>query len=136
MDVIELFKQAAAELQKDGRFVDLQNARNLNDNDEELQKQIGDFNLARIELNALINAENRDEKAITEANDKINRIYADIMQNESMIAYNEAKTEVDSLLAYINAIISAAVDGRDPMTVEQPNEGGCSGSCSSCGGCH
>lgn len=136
MDVIELFKQAAAELQKDGRFVDLQNARNLNDNDEELQKQIGDFNLARIELNSLISAEERDEKAITEANDKINKIYTDIMQNESMIAYNEAKVEVDALLSYINAIISAAVDGRDPMAVEQPEEGGCSGSCSSCGGCH
>ncbi|MDO5601890.1 MAG: YlbF family regulator [Oscillospiraceae bacterium] len=135
-DVITLFKEAAAALQKDPRYIDLDNARTLNDKDEELQQQIGDFNLARIDLNAAVGEETRDEEKIGRLNDRVNQLYLDIMQNESMAAYNDAKTEMDALLQYINAIISAAVNGEDPMTVEEPPAGGCSGSCGSCGGCH
>ena len=35
----------------------------------------------------------------------------------------------------MNAIINTAVNGGDPMTVEQP-AAGCGGSCASCAGCH
>ena len=58
-----------------------------------------------------------------------------MMENESMKAYNEAKQEMEAVMAWVNAIITTAVNGGDPMTVEQPT-GGCSGSCSSCSGCH
>lgn len=135
-DVITLFKEAAAALQKDPRYLDLDSARAFNDKDEELQRQIGDFNLARIDLNAAVSEETRDDEKINSLNDRVNQLYLDIMQNESMVAYNEAKTEIDALLQYINAIIGAAVNGEDPMQVEEPAAGGCSGSCSSCGGCH
>ena len=56
------------------------------------------------------------------------------MNNESMQAYNEAKNEMDSLMQYINAILTTAVNGGDPMTVEEPSS--CSGDCSGCSGCH
>ena len=39
------------------------------------------------------------------------------------------------LISYIDAIINTAMNGGDPMSVQQP-EAGCSGSCSSCSGCH
>ena len=68
-------------------------------------------------------------------NTKVNELYNQIMANESMAAYNEAKTEIEKAISYINAIVNTAVNGGDPMTVEEP-AGGCSGSCSSCSGCH
>ncbi|MDD3430056.1 MAG: YlbF family regulator [Oscillospiraceae bacterium] len=136
MDIITLFKQAAAELQNDARYIALQQARDLNDKDEELQTQIGDFNLARMDLNNEIGKTERDEAKIAALNEKINTLYSEIMSNDSMVAYNEAKTDVDALLQHINAIVTAAVNGEDPMTVQEPQAGGCSGSCGSCGGCH
>ena len=51
MDCIDLFKKAAAALQTDPRYLELDAARRENDMDEELQNMIGEFNLARLDLN-------------------------------------------------------------------------------------
>ncbi len=56
-------------------------------------------------------------------NDKVNRLYNDIMMNDSMQAYNDAKTDFDAVVQYVNAIINTAVNGGDPMAVEQPAAG-------------
>ena len=134
MDIIDQVRALALELQKDQRYLVLENARRMNDADEELQQQIGEFNLARIDLNNEISKPEKDADRIAELNDKVRKIYGDIMSNESMVAYNEAKNEVDQLMQYINAILVTAVNGGDPMTVEDPSS--CGGDCAGCSGCH
>ena len=134
MDIIELTRNLAMEIQKDQRYQILDNARRLNDADEELQQQIGDFNLARIDLNNEVSKADKNADRIAELNEKVQSIYTDIMNNESMQAYNDANGDVDQMMQYINAILTTAVNGGDPMTVQEPSS--CSGSCSSCGGCH
>jgi cell fate (sporulation/competence/biofilm development) regulator YlbF (YheA/YmcA/DUF963 family) len=135
-DAITMFKEAAAQLQKEEAYLALEGTRQKNDADEELQQLIGDFNLARIDLNGeLSKAGDKNQEKITELNTRVNQLYNDIMTNERMVAYNEAKDELEAVINYVNAIINTAVNGGDPMTVEQP-QGGCSGSCSSCSGCH
>ena len=52
-----------------------------------------------------------------------------------MDLYNEAKRECENLVNYIDAIINTAMNGGDPMTVQEPSAS-CTGSCSTCGGCH
>mgnify|MGYP002585894888 CR=1 FL=1 len=49
MDVIDLFKKAAAALQTDERYLALAAARKANDEDDALQDMIGEFNLARMD---------------------------------------------------------------------------------------
>ncbi len=134
MDIIEMTRNLGMEIQKDQRYQILENARRLNDADEELQKQIGDFNLARIDLNNEVSKSDKDADRIAQLNEKVQSIYTDIMDNESMQAYNEAKSDVDQMMQYINSILTTAVNGGDPMTVQEPSS--CSGSCSSCSGCH
>lgn len=134
MDIIDQVRALALELQKDERYLVLENARRMNDADEELQQQIGEFNLARIDLNNEVSKPEKNAERITELNEKIQSIYTDVMNNESMQAYNEAKTEMDNLMQYINAILTTAVNGGDPMTVEEPSS--CGGDCSGCSGCH
>ena len=51
LDCIDLFKKADAALQTDPRYLELDAARRENDMDEELQNMIGEFNLARLDLN-------------------------------------------------------------------------------------
>ena len=119
MDVIDLFKKAAAALQTDERYLALAAARKANDEDEALQDMIGEFNLARIDLNNEVSKQEKDAGRITELNEKIQRIYGEIMSNESMQAYNDAKNEMDRLMQYINAILLTAANGGDPMTVEE-----------------
>ena len=130
-DAITMFKEAAAQLQREEAYLALEGTRKKNDEDEALQQLIGDFNLARIDLNSELS-----KSAVNELNVKVNQLYNDIMANESMAAYNEAKAELESVMNYVNAIINTAVNGGDPLTVEEPQQGGCSGSCASCSGCH
>ena len=51
-----------------------------------------------------------------------------------MVEYNTAKADLDTMMNEINTIISKCVDGEDPDTCDVHS--GCTGSCSSCGGCH
>ena len=136
-DAITMFKEAAAQLQREEAYLALEGTRKKNDEDEALQQLIGDFNLARIDLNSeLSKSADKDQDKVNELNVKVNQLYNDIKANESMAAYNEAKAELESVMNYVNAIINTAVNGGDPMTVEEPQQGGCSGSCASCSGCH
>ena len=135
MDCIDLFKRAAMALQTDPRYVILDQARKANDKDEELQNLIGEFNLARMDLNNEIGKSERNDARIAELNEKVNSLYGQIMGNEGMVAYNEAKRDCENLVNYIDAIINTAMNGGDPMTVQEPSAS-CTGSCSTCGGCH
>ena len=121
MDCIDLFKRAAMALQTDPRYVILDQARKANDKDEELQNLIGEFNLARMDLNNEIGKNERDDARIAELNEKVNSLYGQIMGNEGMVAYNEAKRECENLVNYIDAIINTAMNGGDPMTVQEIN---------------
>ena len=51
-----------------------------------------------------------------------------------MAAYNEAKNGMDMLMNQINAILVMSVNGEDPETCDPAPS--CTGSCSTCGGCH
>lgn len=135
-DAITMFKEAAAQLQKEAVYLELDNARQKNDDDENLQEVIGSFNLARIDLNSeLSKGADKDAQKVADLNEKVNEMYGAIMENENMAEYNATKGAMETLMNHINAILNTAVNGGDPMIVEAP-EASCSGSCSSCSGCH
>lgn len=134
MDAITMFKQAAAQLQKEEAYLYYAHARKANDEDTALQDRIGEFNLLRMELSRAMEDENADKAKTEELNARLSTMYTELMATESMKNYNEAKTGLDTVLNYINAIIQAACTGEDPMLVEEPH--GCTGDCSGCGGCH
>ncbi len=135
MDTILELRKLAVELQKDDRLVYLEQAKKMNDMDKELQALIEKFNLTRLELNTEIQKgpDAKDQNKVQELNQSLNAVYTDIMENDSMVAYNEAKEDVDKLNQLIQAILAAALGGGDPMTAEAPED--CGGSCSSCAGC-
>ena len=135
MTVIESVRELGKAIQQDERFINYVKAKLANDNDEELQKGIGEFNLTRMELDRVMSEDNQDDEKVRELNEKLRSIYAQVMSSSSMAQYNSAKAELDSMLNDINSIIMQCVDGADPATCE-PEVAGCTGSCESCGGCH
>ena len=91
MDCIDLFKRAAMALQTDPRYVILDQARKANDKDEELQNLIGEFNLARMDLNNEIGKNERDDARIAELNEKVNSLYGQIMGGHGGIQRGQAR---------------------------------------------
>lgn len=133
-DIINEFKLLAVKLQQDDRVVYLDQVKKKMDMDQELQDLIGKFNLAQYNYRIEAVKEDKDDAKLEKMNNELIKVYSDIMANEFMIEYNECKTEVDKLTQHIQAIITSALNGGNPMLVELP-EGGCSGSCASCSGC-
>lgn len=136
MNVIELARQLGAELQADERYKTFAVAKANNDNDAELQAMIGKFNDLRRELNVEMSKEEKDGEAMTKLDGEIKKLYGDIMTRPSMVEYNSAREALDKLLSSVNFIITMAANGEDPMTCPEEQPHSCSGSCSSCGGCH
>lgn len=134
MDLLDHARNLGVELQKDERFVEYAKAKLALDRDEALQKLIGDFNLTRMNLEQQSDAEKADETKKAEQSARMREIYNQIMENETMKAYNDAKIVVDQMIRDIQAILSASAEGMDPLTYEIPKP--CSGSCATCGGCH
>ena len=134
MGIIEATRNLGVEIQKDERFIRFIKAKLANDNDETLQNQIGEFNTIRMNLDREMNAETQDEAKIKELNEKLLEIYTAVMSSKTLLEYNTAKADVDAMLNDINSIIMQCVEGEDPMTAEPHTA--CTGSCSTCGGCH
>ena len=90
MDCIDLFKRAAMALQTDSRYLAMDQARKMNDKDEELQNLIGEFNLARMDLNNEIGKPERSDERIAELNQKVNDLYGKIMADERRRPHDRA----------------------------------------------
>ncbi len=134
MDVIKCVRELGKAIQQDERFIRYAKARLENDNDKDLQAAIGKFNIARMELDREMNSEEKNEDKVKELNDELRRVYGEIMSSPAMVEYNTAKVELDGLVNEINTVIAKTLDGEDPETCE--TTAACSGSCSTCGGCH
>lgn len=134
MDSILKFKEAAKAFQEDERYLSFDKARRANDSDPVLQNMISEFNLVRADLNNEMGKEERDDDKVQKLNTRINELYNGIMGNEAMLAYNRAKEDIEGFMNYVNAIMNAAIDGSDPMLVDEP-AADCGGSCDSCAGC-
>ena len=132
--LLEMAKELGHAIQADDRFVRVQMAQAAADEDEALQALIGEFNLKRMAINAEASKEEgQDEAKMRTLNEELRAVYARVMANESMAAYNEAKTELDKVTNAIGAILNMAAQGLNP---DEYDEHSCSGNCSSCGGCH
>lgn len=131
--IVSLAREIGKLIQDEECYKNLEKARLASDQDQELQSLIGEFNLKRIAINEEGMKKDRDQEKIQEFNNDMREIYANIMQNENMIAYNEAKVELDRIVGRVTAIISQSADGDDPQTTDVHQ--GCTGDCSGCSSC-
>ncbi len=134
MDIIKAARELGKAIQQDERYLAFYAAKEANDKDEGLQKLIGEFNLIKMQVDEEMLKDERDNDKIKELNAQIRKVYSEIMVNENMQEYNNAKNGIDEVITRMNAIIDLCIAGEDPDTCE-PAEG-CTGSCSSCSGCH
>ena len=135
MDIMDAVRALGLAIQEDERYKKLVAAKKANDEDKELQDIIGEFNVASMGIdNELAKGDDKDQEKVKEYNATLRRLYAKVMCNENMIAYNQAKAEFESVMRRVNGIIELCIDGEDPLTCE-PQEG-CTGSCATCSGCH
>ena len=115
MDCIDLFKRAAMALQTDPRYLALDQARKLNDNDEELQNMIGEFNLARLDLNNESAKTETDAARVAELNQRV--MLRDKYAQTITQAPVTDDTIEDHFLARVEQVIVAHINKGEDITV-------------------
>lgn len=133
-DVITLARQLGHAIQEEEAYKNIMKAKTEADSDETLQSLITEFNIKRVAINAEACKTDRDEETLKKLNEEMRAAYSDIMSNEHMTAYNDAKQAFDRVLQRVLAIVQNSADGEDPDTTDFSED--CTHDCSTCGGCH
>lgn len=133
MDTITLARELGKAIQQEEAYIKLHKVQAEADADAQLQNLIGQFNIKRLSINEEASKKERDQEKLTKLNTEMREVYSQIMSNEHMVAYNEAKGEFDKIINRVNAIIQQCAEGADPETADFDES--CTGSCSTCGGC-
>lgn len=84
----------------------------------------------RTELQEMVQGENPDPVALKRLSDEMDEAQQRLQMMDDIVALNAARDEFNSLIAQINQVLQFIVTGN----MEQPS--GCTGSCSTCSGCH
>lgn len=136
MDVITAVRALGAAIQKDERYLAFMKAKEANDADIALNGLIGKLNLIQLSYQNEASKEEPDQSKLEGMDAEFREIYGQIMLNENMRKYEEAKNDVDGMMNYLIQILTLCVNGDDPATCEpQAQEEACGGNCASCGGC-
>lgn len=134
MDVITMARELGKELQQTASYKAFDAAKAAADQDGELQRFIGEFNLCKMNLSSVMQGEDKDVSRTQTLNAELRSLYDQITARPAMIAYNTAKDVIDREITFIQQILIGAANGEDPDSIqEQP---ACTGSCDSCSGCH
>ena len=94
--------------------------------DAALSALVNDFDACRNELVMARAGEEVDEAKVAQVQDKMEKLYNEIMENANMKAYNEAAGKFEALMKQVFDGINTAVFG--------PQE--CTHNCATCSGCH
>ena len=137
MDVIEVTRALGKAIQADARYAEYTEAKKANNADTDLQNLIGKLNILQMSYQNEAEKETPDHEKLDQWENEFQNVYGEIMLNPNMRAYEEKKQTMDDLMSYIVNLLTLCVNGEDPDTAEpRANDGGgCTGSCSSCGGC-
>ena len=118
MDIIEKARELGKLIQQEETYIKLHEAEKKADADTELQNLIGEFNLKRISINNEASKAEKDQDKMQALNQEMRAVYAKIMQNENMLAYNEAKEKFGTAKYLHNALPNAIYIGFTGTPVE------------------
>lgn len=138
MDIIKLTRELGAAIQQDERYLNFEKAKKANEEDVALNELMGSLQLLQMNYQVEASKENPDTEKMQGYEKEFSEIYTQIMMNDNMKAYDEARGQVDAMMNYIMQILGLCVNGADPATCEPEvaHDHECNGSCGSCGGCH
>lgn len=136
-EVIRAARALGKAIQADERYKEYYAQRLKNDEDKALNGLLGKLSILQMSYQNESEKEEPDQARLDQWDEDFRRTYGEVMLNDNMRAYGEKKQAVDDMMNYIVNLLTLCVNGEDPETAEPKpnNEGACTGSCSTCGGC-
>lgn len=128
-EIFEKAKELGEAIIESAEYKELRRAEMEQENDEEALGLLKEYNEVRSALAAEIQKGDVSEERIASIREELETAYEKMTTNDRITAYINAQRTFQAVIEQMNNIISFHITGKMP--------GGCSGSCSSCGGgCH
>lgn len=127
-EILEKAKELGIMIAESGEFEKLKIAEERQLADPEAQKLMMEYATKRDELAQKAQAPDTTKEEFEAIKDEMQKEFEKMCENENVKAYLDASNAFSNLINQVNSIIGYFVKGGDA--------GGCSGNCSSCGGCH
>lgn len=130
MNVIEMAKQLGEAISGSDEFLRYKAAEDAYHNDAQAQKLTEEYGKKSEELTKELTKDGITPSEMIKIRQQMTAEYGALLLNPVIKEFLTAKGEAEKLLSEVNGIIHFYVTG------EEEQQGGCSGNCSSCGGCH
>ncbi len=101
--------------------------------DENAQNLMKDYEAERASLTVKAKEMEMTPENLKFFQEEMKKSMDKLMGNKTVREYLEAKSNFNNIITKVNSIISFCIQGEEQNLA---SEGGCSGNCSSCGGCH
>ena len=128
--VLTQAEQLAEAILESEEFIRMRLAEQAAMHDTEASRLISDYTERRAMVEGLLAASDMDHDALAQAGAKLEEAEQAMDENAMLKTMREANSAFTHMMQQVNRIIKLVVTG------EEEEEGGCSGSCDSCGGCH
>lgn len=135
MDVVALTRQLGAAVQEDERYKKFVAAKEASEASAEVKDMMAKIDELRVAYQAEAMNLEPDETVLAKFDQDFQQLYAALMVNDTMQAYEQARQELDGMMNYLMQILYLCVNGEDPATCEPQEEHECGGECSHCAGC-
>lgn len=127
-EIFEKARELGEAIIESKEYKELKAAELAQENDEEAMKLLKEYNDVRAHLAEEIQKGDVSEERVAAIREELEEAYQKITTNDLITAYINAQRTFQAVIDQMNNILSFHITGQLP--------GGCSGSCSTCGGCH
>ena len=127
-EIFEKARELGVAIMESEEFKKLKQAEQDQENDAEALQLLADYSTLRSKLADDINKGEIGEERMAQIREELEEAYQKMTTNDHITAYINAQRTFQAIIDQMNSIISYHITGQLP--------GGCSGSCSSCSGCH
>lgn len=127
-EIFEKARELGEAIIESKEFKELKEAEQNQENDPVALELLKNYSDVRTKLAAEIQKGDVGEERMAAIREELEQAYEEMTTNDNITAYINAQRTFQAIIDQMNNIISFHITGKMP--------GGCSGSCSTCGGCH
>lgn len=128
MEIFDKARELGEAIVNSNEYKALKLAEAKQEQDEEAMALLQEYSKVRHELGEEVSKGDVSEERMNEIREAVEAAYEKVTSNELIADFINAQSTFQAIIDQMNAILSYHITGQMP--------GGCSGSCSSCGGCH
>lgn len=132
-EILELAQKLGEKIAESEEIQAFKEMEKIYNEDETAKKVMEEYEKERAQMTVKAKETGMTPESLVMFQTEMKKSMDKLMSNKTVCNYLEAKSAFNDIIKKVNAIISFCIQGEEQ---ELASEGGCTGNCSSCGGCN